>query len=72
MNEAALAAVIAGSFELLRNHLNKPPGWKPTMQDIEDLNARVDLATPENEKAAARARLGIPAEQDTPQAPPGN
>lgn len=68
MNEAALAAIITGSFELLRTHLNKPPGWKPTMQDIADLNSRVDAATPEAEKAAARERLGIPAEQDTPQA----
>lgn len=69
MNEAALAAIIAGSFELLRNHLNQPEGWKPTMADIEALNALVDAATPEAEKAAARVRLGIPAEQDAPQAP---
>ena len=60
MNEAALAAIIAGSFELLRTHLNQPEGWKPTMADVESLNARIDAATPEAEKKAARQRLGLP------------
>ena len=59
MNEAALAAIIAGSFELLRTHMNQPEGWKPAMEDIEALLARVDAATPEAEKAAARQRLGM-------------
>ncbi len=59
MNEAALAAIITGAFELLRTHLNKPEGWKPTMADIDALNAMVDSATPEAEKLAARQRLGM-------------
>lgn len=59
MSEAALAAIISGSFELLRNHLNKPPGWKPTPEDVQSFLDSVDAATPEAEKAAARARLGM-------------
>lgn len=61
MNPAIIAAIIGGGFELLRQYLNKPAGWKPTAQDLADLNAEVDLATPAHEKAAARARLGLPA-----------
>lgn len=60
MNEVIIANIIAGGFELLRTHLNKPEGWKPTLQDIADLNASVDAATPEAEKAAARVRLNLP------------
>lgn len=59
MNEAAIAAIISGAFELLRTHLNKPEGWKPSIQDIEALNASVDAATPQAEKDAARVRLGL-------------
>lgn len=59
MWEALIAQSINVSFELLRAHLNKPEGWKPTQQDLDDLNAAVDAATPENEKVEARKRLGL-------------
>lgn len=60
MNPAIIAAIISGGFELLRQYLNQPEGWTPTQQDIDDLNAAVEAATPEAEKAAARVRLGLP------------
>ncbi len=56
---AAVAALIQATFEIVRTHMNKPPEWKPTMEDFNDLIALVDLATPENEKAAAALRLGL-------------
>lgn len=59
MSEAALAAIITGSFELLRNHLDKPEGWKPTTRDINALLERVAAATPAAEKLAAKKRLGM-------------
>lgn len=59
MNEAIIAAIITGGFELMRTHLNKPPGWKPSQDEVDAFLLSVDNATPENEKAAARARLGI-------------
>lgn len=55
----AIANLIDLGFRLLANHLNKPPGWKPTQQDIDDFLASVDEATPEFEKAEALKRLGL-------------
>lgn len=60
MTDAIIAAIITGGFELLRTRLGKPEGWKPTPQDVEDFLASVDEATPDHEKAAAAARLGLP------------
>lgn len=57
MNKAIIAAIITGGFELMRTHLNKPPGWKPRQEEVDAFLLSVDNATPENEKAAARARL---------------
>jgi len=68
MNESIIAAIITGGFELMRIHQNRPEGWKPTQADVDAFLLGVDAATPEAEKAAARARLNMP-EQDTPQAP---
>ena len=59
MTPTIIAAIISGGFELLRTHLNKPEGWKPTQQDIDDLFNSVDAATPEHEKELARKRLGL-------------
>jgi len=56
---AAVTALINATFEIIRTHLNKPEGWKPTIEEWEALTTLVDLATPENEKAAARVRLGL-------------
>jgi len=60
MTPAIIAAIISGGFELLRQYLNKPAGWIPTQQDIDDLNADIDGSTPAAMKAAARERLGLP------------
>jgi len=60
MQTAIILGLINGAFELLRTHLGKPAGWKPSETDWADLEASVDAATPEAEKAAARARLGLP------------
>lgn len=57
--EAALVATIAGAFELFRIHANKPEGWKPSAEDVANLLAMVDRATPEAEKEAAKKRLGL-------------
>lgn len=35
----------------------KPEGWKPTDADIQDFLDDIDLATPENVRAEARAEL---------------
>lgn len=59
MEATIIAAIITGGFELLRQHLNKPPGWKPTTQDVEDFLAVVQAASPEAIKAAAAKRLGV-------------
>ena len=59
MTPIIIASIISGGFELLRVYLNKPEGWKPSQQDIDDLLMEVDLATPEACKAAARLRLGL-------------
>ena len=59
MNEAIIAAIITGGFELMRIHQNRPEGWKPTQQDLDAFLLSVDAATPEAEKAAARQRLGM-------------
>jgi len=70
MNEAIIAAIITGGFELMRIHQNKPEGWKPSQAEVDAFLLEVDNATTENRMAAARERLRIPpAEQDTPQAP---
>ena len=58
--ETLIATGILTLFQIWANHVNKPEGWKPTQQDIDDLLAQVDAATPESEKAAARLRLGLP------------
>lgn len=60
LESAALINVINAAFELWRVHAGKPEGWKPTTQDYDDLIAEVDAATPEAEKKAAAARLGVP------------
>lgn len=60
MEATAIAAVISLGFELLRQYMNKPPGWIPAPEDIAALNASIDEATPEHEKALARERLGLP------------
>ena len=41
------------------NHTGKPEGWKPSAQDVDDLLAQIDAASPAAEKAEARARLGL-------------
>ena len=63
MNQVTTAAVIGlvnAVFEILRTHLGKPEGWRPTEQDWDDLVIANAEATPEKEKADAAARLGIP------------
>jgi hypothetical protein len=62
MNPAALSLIALGLDALIKlwaNHTGKPVDWQPSAQDWADLKAQVDAATPEAEKAAARARLGI-------------
>lgn len=56
----AIATGMSALLEIWRTHANKPEGWVPSAQDWADLGVSVDESTPENEKAAARARLGIP------------
>ncbi len=58
--ETYIAAALTALFQIWANHSNKPPGWKPTDAEIDDLLAQADAATPEAEKAAARVRLGLP------------
>jgi hypothetical protein len=55
-----IATGINALIQIYANHTGKPEGWKPTPQDLADLLAEVDSATPAAEKAAARARLGLP------------
>lgn len=62
MNPLALAfatAAINGGIEIWRTHLGKPAGWVPTAQDLADMDAAIDAASPEAVKAAAAERLGI-------------
>ena len=59
MNPLIIASIISGGFELLRQYLNKPEGWKPSQQDLDDLLLEVEAATPEAVKAEARLRLGL-------------
>lgn len=47
------------AFQLLANYLNKPEGWKPSPQDVQDFLDAQDAATPENVKAEAMKRLGL-------------
>lgn len=58
--ETLIAAGLNALLGILANHLNKPPGWIPTQQDLIDFLGQVDQSTPEAEKAAARIRLGLP------------
>lgn len=60
MSPTLILALVTGGIELMRQYLNKPPGWTPTQADIDDFNAQIDAATPEAVKAEARARLGLP------------
>lgn len=60
--ETAIAQAFAALIQIWANHTNKPPGWQPTAQDFVDLLAKVDAATPEARKAAARERAGISSE----------
>jgi hypothetical protein len=55
-----IAKGVGALIDIYANHTGKPEGWKPTQQDLTDLLAEVDSATPAAEKAAARARLGLP------------
>jgi len=55
-----IAAALSAILQIWASFANKPPGWKPTMEDFNDLLSLVDPATPENEKALARERLGLP------------
>ncbi len=55
-----VAKAINALIEIWGRHTGKPPDWRPTAQDLADFLAQVDAASPEAEKAAARARLGIP------------
>lgn len=57
--ETYIAGILFNLIQLWANHSNKPPGWTPTQEDIDDMLATVDAATPESRKAAARMRLGI-------------
>lgn len=59
---AALVATINGAFSLWRIYANKPADWRPSESDISELLAQVDAASPEAEKAAARARLNLPSD----------
>lgn len=55
---AAISAVIRGAIEIWATHANKPKGWKPTQQDIDDLLSLNDKA-PEDFYKEAAARLGV-------------
>lgn len=57
--ETYIAAALTALIQIWANHTGKPADWKPTAQDVADLLASVDAATPEAEKSAARARLGL-------------
>jgi hypothetical protein len=56
---AAIASLITGAFEVWRINSGKPEGWKPTPEDVAELLALVDEATPEARKQLARERLGL-------------
>ncbi len=58
--EMYIAQALFALIQIWANHANKPPGWVPTEAEVNDMISMVDAATPEAEKAAARARLGIP------------
>jgi hypothetical protein len=58
--EIAIATAIAALFQIWANHTGRPEGWKPSQQDLDDLLAQIDAASPAAEKAAARKRLGLP------------
>ena len=57
--EGLIITAINVGIQLWAEHTGKPEGWKPTPQDLADILAQVDAATPEAEKQAARDRLGI-------------
>lgn len=58
--EQYIAGALFYLIQIWANHSGKPTGWVPTQQDVEDMLAIVDAATPEARKAAARVRLGLP------------
>lgn len=58
MNELIATTILTG-IKLWAQHNNKPANWKPSAQDMLDIVNAVDAATPEAEKAAAAARLGV-------------
>lgn len=66
---AALVATINGAFELWRIYANKPEGWKPTLEDYNNLIQEVQAATTEARMEAARQRLGLPVDVITPDSP---
>jgi hypothetical protein len=57
---AAIASLLDATIRIWSTHAGKPEGWKPSPQDVADIMADVDASTPENIKAAARVRLGLP------------
>jgi hypothetical protein len=65
---SSIAQGIVSLVEAFRIHTGKPEGWKPSTADFLDLEEWA-AKTPEDIKREARERLGIPVEQDTPQAP---
>lgn len=56
---AIIAAIIRGAIELWGNHSGKPPGWKPTAQELADILSLNDK-TPEDFYREAAGRLGVP------------
>ncbi len=72
---SGIAQGIVALLEAYRLHTDKPEGWIPTETDWAELEAFA-AKTPAMIKEEAAKRLNVPwpppAEQDTPQAPPGN
>ncbi|HMP84454.1 MAG TPA: hypothetical protein PKA41_17295 [Verrucomicrobiota bacterium] len=52
----AAQAIVAG-LEIYRQHANKPPGWVPSAEDWNELEAWAQR-TPEDIKREARERRG--------------
>lgn len=63
MNAAArtliegLSTIVIKQWIAWLERKQKPEGWKPTDADIQDFLDDIDLATPENVRAQARAEL---------------
>lgn len=64
--ETYIAGILFNLVQLWANHAGKPPGWTPSQEDIAELLAKVDAATPEARKAASRERLGLPPDDTHP------